>query len=118
MRLLLIPPLFAALFFLPWSASTARTPPPQGWEERNELREALPQVQKVLQDLQKKVNERRLQVATLEAANLEAESRRGPDPIYERGLAQNREYLYAMEGRLREMEEELARIKRRLGTKP
>jgi hypothetical protein len=105
--------LFALLVFLPLSSAKA-TPPPQGWEERNELRSALPQVQKDLDDYRKKLNKRRIQVADYEAANRESKFR-AELSVGERNL---RLGLYALERRLREMEEEVARIKRRLGIKP
>jgi hypothetical protein len=104
--------LFVLLAFLPLSTTSARTPPPQGWEERNELRVLLPKMKEAVERQRKGVNEERLQVAGLEI------QLRRPDARDESILAKRRENLYGMERRLRELEEEVARIKRRLGITP
>jgi hypothetical protein len=104
---LLFASLGAALLLPPRALAT---PPPQGWEERNELRLLLPLAQRDLETQRKTVDQTRLEVARVEI-NLQHR----PDADDERYLVHKRRSLYAMERRQRQMEEEVARIKRRLG---
>jgi hypothetical protein len=115
--------LFALLVFLPTSTAPAHTPPPQGWEERNELRALLPQVLEVLQDHRKTLDGIRLSVARLEVENVRVPGldERIISSMEERrisSMSQKRRSICAMEGRVRQLEEEVARIKRMLGIKP
>ena len=99
---------FALLVFLPFSTAQA-TPPPQGWEERVQLRDELPGVEKVL-------NECRDSLSNCEAAAGWLGRRLDQlDGAERRELDKSRRDAQAIRRRIADLEEERARIMRRLG---
>jgi hypothetical protein len=113
MRRQLILPLSAALVFLPCASAT---PPPQGWEERNELRAGLPEKQTDLQKYRELLANLQIKMALL-AAEFAGRVEPAPDLRNgdERYLNQQRQLICDVERELRRREEEVARIERRLG---
>jgi hypothetical protein len=109
MRRVLIPPLLAALVFLPRSFAT---PPPQGWEERTLLRIRLPREREELQDYLRRLADARLGLARAEAEPLDR-----PDH-QEQSLRSYRHAVDTLTIAVRRQEEKVAWIERRLGISP
>jgi hypothetical protein len=115
MRRLLVPCLFAVLAFLPWSALPARTPPPQGWEERDLLRARRGELQRYVEKLRNELRVQRSELQPLEAARREVgwQPLWRPDP-----LAHKRQLMDSVARSLADREQELARIEKKLGLGP
>jgi hypothetical protein len=121
MRRLLVPCLFAVLIFLPWSATPARTPPPQGWEERDWLRSQRYGLQMRLSIIRPCLEEYRNELALHEARRGGATWRPLPGPHLLPQidpLVRRRQMVTVTEATVAEIEQELARIEKKLGLGP
>src|SRR5215831_257408 len=109
MRRILIPSLFAVLALLPWSSVPARTPLPQGWEERDKARNRRLELQDWLNMLRPVLEDERNQLFQHEAARGGREWRPQPsrhpqtDP-----LIRMRQDVDKLARRVTEFEQELA----------
>jgi DNA repair exonuclease SbcCD ATPase subunit len=112
MRLSLVLSLFAALSFLPWSALPARTPPPQGWEERNELRTSYGHLERLLERSRKDLQVLRDRLQEEEFWFLK---KRQFTPDRVKTLEDERKKVDEFAREVEEQEQELARVQRRLG---
>jgi hypothetical protein len=102
---------FALLVFLPFSTAPA-TPPPAGFEERVQLRAELTRVEERIELQRKTLVSRQSRVQYLEMRLKDGDERGRRELDGLRRTIQQRQRI------LEEDEEEVARIKRRLGITP